>query len=137
MGENDRSSTGFLPPALFEIAADRFFANPQQSHEGWERAIDAQARIVATVGTALASVPPGTPAILCGHGGVGTLLKCFVGGYPIGRDQDQGRTGGTGGGNGFVFDWERRELLLDWTPLESIAPDWFTAPTIARAKVLT
>ena len=137
MGENDRSSTGFLPPALFELAADQFFAEPYRSYQGWERAADAQARIVETVGTALASVPEGTPAVFCGHGGVGTLLKCFIGDYPISRSHDQGRTGGTGGGNGFVFDWSRRQLLLDWTPLEALEPGWFEALAIAGAALLT
>jgi broad specificity phosphatase PhoE len=124
MGENDRSSTGFLPPALFEDHADRFFAHPQQSIEGWERAIDAQARIVATIRTALASVPEGVPAIICGHGAVGTLLKCRIGNRRISRDEDQSRIGVSGGGNGFVFDLAARQLLTDWTPMEEIAPGW-------------
>ena len=47
MGENDRSATGFLPGPDFEAMADRFFAQPDQSAEGWERAVDAQARIMA------------------------------------------------------------------------------------------
>lgn len=125
MGENDRSSTGFLPPALFEAQADRFFAQPQQSADGWERAIDAQARIVATVRTALASVPAETPAIFCGHGAVGTLLKCRVGNRRISRAEDQGRIGAAGGGNGFVFDLAAKQLLSDWTPMEEISRDWF------------
>ena len=125
MGENDRSSTGFLPPALFEAQADKFFAHPQQSADGWERAIDAQARIVSTVRTALASVPPGVPAILCGHGAVGTLLKCRIGNRRISREEDQSRIGVTGGGNGFLFDLAAKQLLTDWTPMEEIGPDWF------------
>lgn len=124
MGENDRSSTGFLPPALFEAHADRFFAQPQQSMDGWERAIDAQARIVSTVRTALASVPEGVPAIFCGHGAVGTLLKCRIGNRRISRAEDQSRIGVSGGGNGFVFELGARQLLTDWTPMEEIAPGW-------------
>jgi broad specificity phosphatase PhoE len=77
MGENDRSATGFLPPELFEATADRFFAEPETSVDGWERAIDAQRRIVDTVATALNSVPDGIPAIFCGHGAVGTLLNAM------------------------------------------------------------
>jgi broad specificity phosphatase PhoE len=46
LGENDRSATGFLPPPLFEAAADAFFANPETSFKGWETARAAQARIV-------------------------------------------------------------------------------------------
>lgn len=126
MGENDRSSTGFLPPALFEAQADKFFAHPQQSADGWERAIDAQARIVSTVRTALASVPPGMPVILCGHGAVGTLLKCRIGNRRISREEDQSRIGVAGGGNGFLFDLAARQLLTDWTPMEEIGPDWLS-----------
>jgi Fructose-2,6-bisphosphatase len=125
MGENDRSSTGFLPPALFEEQTDRFFAHPQQSADGWERAIDAQARIVATIRTALASVPPATPVIFCGHGAVGTLLKCRVGNRRISRDEDQSRMAAPGGGNGFLFDLMARQLLTDWTAMEEIGRDWF------------
>ena len=127
MGENDRSATGFLPPALFEATADRFFAEPETSIDGWERAIDAQRRIVGTVTTALASVPAGTPAVFCGHGAVGTLLKCHVAGRPISRDEDQGRTGGTGGGNCFVFDLPAGELCCEWTAMEDFAPGWFAS----------
>jgi broad specificity phosphatase PhoE len=125
MGENDRSATGFLPPPLFEATADRFFARPHESVDGWERAIDAQRRIVAAVTTALASVPEGVPAVFCGHGAVGTLLKCHVGSRPITRDEDQGRTGAAGGGNCFVFDLARGEVDGEWTAMEDFAPDWF------------
>lgn len=124
MGENDRSATGFLPPALFEETADRFFAYPQQNIDGWERAIDAQARIVAAVRTALASVPIGMVPIFCGHGAVGTLLKCRVGNRRISREDDQGHIGAPGGGNGFLFDLASKQLLTDWTPMEEIGPDW-------------
>lgn len=120
MGENDRSATGFLPPALFEATADRFFAAPEQSIDGWERAIDAQRRIVAAVAAALALVPEGTPAMLCGHGAVGTLLKCHVAGRAISRAEDQG----PGGGYGFVFDFGAGRLQSEWTPMEQLAPDW-------------
>jgi len=134
MGENDRSATGFLPPELFEVMADRFFAQPEQSVEGWERAVDAQRRIVSTVTTAMASVPAGTAAIFCGHGAVGTLLKCHVAGRAISRSEDQTRTGGTGGGNCFVFDLEAGTLHSEWTRLEDLAPGWF--PSVATAGVL-
>jgi len=49
MHENDRSATGFLPPYEFETVANRFFADPLVSIRGWERAIDAQLRIVREV----------------------------------------------------------------------------------------
>jgi len=125
MGENDRSATGFLPPHLFEETADRFFAEPEVSTSGWERAIDAQARIVATVTTAMASVPPGMPAVFCGHGAVGTLLKCHVGRRPISRSEDQSRHAHRGGGNCFVFDLAAGTLCCEWTAMEAFGPDWF------------
>ena len=125
MGENDRSATGFLPPALFEDTANRFFAHPRESIDGWERAIDAQRRIVHTVTTALAGVPRGTPAVFCGHGAVGTLLKCHVAGRRIDRREDQSRHAHRGGGNGFVFDLEASRLGCDWTAMEDLKPGWF------------
>jgi broad specificity phosphatase PhoE len=125
MGENDRSATGFLPPALFEAMADRFFAEPEVSAEGWERAIDAQRRIVATVATALASVPPDMPAVFCGHGAVGTLLKCHLAGRKISRSEDQSRHGNKGGGNCFAFDLDPPRLGGEWQAMEDFAPGWF------------
>lgn len=125
MGENDRSATGFLPPLLFEETADAFFAEPEVSTKGWERAIDAQRRIVTTVTTALASVPSGVPAVFCGHGAVGTLLKCHVGGRAIARSEDQSRHAHRGGGNCFAFDLAPGRLGGEWMAMEDFAPDWF------------
>ncbi len=136
MGENDRSATGFLPPVLFEATADRFFAQPHESADGWERAIDAQRRIVDTVRTALDCVPPGVQAIFCGHGAVGTLLKCHVGRRRISREEDQGRIGAQGGGNAFLFDLHAGQLLTDWCPMEEVGSDWFeTAPLVRQAEL--
>lgn len=53
MHENDKSATGFLLPDEFEVVANEFFAHPSASIWGWERAVDAQARIVREVGTVL------------------------------------------------------------------------------------
>lgn len=125
MGENDRSATGFLPPDLFETMADRFFAEPMVSADGWERAIDAQERIVTAVRIALASVPSGMPAIFCGHGAVGTLLKCHVGSRAIARSEDQSRHAHRGGGNCFTFDLQAMQLGCEWTAMEDFAPGWF------------
>lgn len=47
--ENDRSSTGFLPPDEFEQVADQFFAQPDLSVRGWETACDAQERIYRAI----------------------------------------------------------------------------------------
>lgn len=116
MHENDRSATGFLPPPRFEEAADQFFAYPLDSFKGWERAIDAQTRIVSAVDLVLADHDPQVPIAFIGHGGVGTLLKCRLAGKPISRTQDQP----PGGGNLFCFTLADRALSCDWTPME----DW-------------
>jgi len=112
--ENDRSATGFLPPAEFEEAADWFFAHPEESFRGWERAIDAQARIVHAVDRILADHDPAVPIAFVGHGGVGTLLRCHLANAWISRDFDQP----AGGGNLFAFSLADRRLSCDWTPME-------------------
>lgn len=114
MGENDRSATGYLPPGKFEAAADEFFAHPENSFRGWERATNAQACIVNAVEHVLKDNNQNHPILLVGHGGVGTLLKCHLAGVPIAR-HDQA----PGGGNVYAFRLEGRKLLCDWTPLES------------------
>ena len=114
MGENDRSATGFLPPPAFEAAADWFFAHPQESYRGWERAIDAQTRIAAAVDRILETHDPALPIAFVGHGGVGTLLKCHLGNRDIARTEDQP----AGGGNLFAFRLADRTLACDWTAME-------------------
>ncbi|MDB5894379.1 MAG: histidine phosphatase family protein [Rhodoferax sp.] len=100
LDENDRSATGFLPPPEFEAMANAFFAKPEASVRGWERAVDAQARVVAAVTRALAAHRgPGDLAIVS-HGAVGTLLYCHLAGVPIDRRWDQPPNGG---GNYFRF----------------------------------
>lgn len=113
MHENDRSATGYLFPDLFEQVADRFFAEPDRSVRGWERAIDAQHRIVREVETVLDRNRPGD-VLFVGHGGVGTLLICHLAGVPIARTHDQA----SGGGNYFSFDGMRRHLQHPWRPME-------------------
>lgn len=115
MGENDRSATGFLEPEKFEAAADTFFGNPDQSWQGWERAVDAQNRIVAAIFKALREQDVESPVLFVGHGAVGTLLKCHLTGRPIARSQDQP----PGGGNLFAFSLGDRTLRHDWTAIEA------------------
>lgn len=117
MGENDRSATGYLAPPEFEAMADAFFASPDVSVRGWERAIDAQVRIVTAVERVLASHDASEPIAFSGHGGVGTLLLCHLAGEPILRSHDQP----PGGGNVFAFAVGSRRLLFPWTPLEQVS----------------
>ena len=112
--ENDRSATGFLPPPEFEQVADLFFRHPDESIRGWERAADAQARIIGAVTRALDGGPDG-PSIIVGHGGVGTLLQCYCARRPIARVHDQP----AGGGNHYLFDIADRIVLYGWRSMET------------------
>ncbi|MGY4292615.1 broad specificity phosphatase PhoE [Bradyrhizobium sp. i1.4.4] len=115
MHENDRSATGFLKPAEFEEVADQFFAQPHLSVRGWERAVDAQARIVRETEAVLARNRPGD-VLFVGHGAVGTLLFCHQAGHAIDRVHDQA----AGGGNCFAFTREGRRVLHGWRKMEEI-----------------
>lgn len=115
LGENDRSATGYLPRAEFEAVANLFFARPEESVRGWERAIDAQSRIIAAVDQALAASVEGGDVAIVSHGGVGTLLLCYLNGCPIGREHDQPPNNG---GNYYAFDIQNRRLCHGWEPVD-------------------
>ena len=115
MHENDRSATGFLMPDEFEAVANEFFAQPQISVRGWERAIDAQLRIVREVEQVLARNRPGD-VLFIGHGGVGTLLYCHYSGFAIDRTYDQT----AGGGYFFAFTKDGRRVQHSWCRLEDL-----------------
>jgi broad specificity phosphatase PhoE len=116
--ENDRSATGYLAPPEFEAAADAFFARPEESVQGWERAVDAQARILRAVRAALA---PGGPVAVVGHGAVGTLLWLGLTGRPITRAADQP----AGGGHLYAFPFAGGAPLSPWIAFENwTGEDW-------------
>jgi broad specificity phosphatase PhoE len=115
MYENDRSATGFLPPKEFEAVADQFFAQPFVSTRGWERAIDAQFRIVREVEQVLARDRAGD-VLFVGHGAVGTLLFCHYAGVAIDRAHDQP----AGGGHWFAFVEDGRRVLHPWRRMEEL-----------------
>jgi broad specificity phosphatase PhoE len=114
LGENDRLATGYLPRSEFEAMADEFFARPQVSIRGWERAIDAQRRIVQAVEQVIAT-SDGRDIAIISHGAVGTLFLCHLKGVAITRSQDQP---GEGGGNVFSFDSADRHLLSGWRRID-------------------
>lgn len=108
--ENDRSATGYLPPAAFEAAADAFFAFPDVSFRGWETARAAQARIMG----AARRVAAADGVIMVGHGAVGTLLRQAVRGEAISRAGDQP----AGGGCLFAFDLGSGQASARWARME-------------------
>ena len=112
LGENDRSATGFLPPAEFEATADAFFAHPRRSVRGWETAEHAQRRMR----TAVARVTEGAvgDCAVVAHGGVGTLLLCHLLGRPVDRLLDQ-----PGQGSFFAYELETGRVLHGWRRIEA------------------
>lgn len=119
-GENDRSSTGYVSPERFEQLADAFFAHPDESVEGWEPAREAQARIAGAFEAAIALHAIERPIAFTGHGGVGTLLKCYLTGREIARSEDQRVIGNPKGGNVLVIRLADRKLFGDWVAMEAL-----------------
>ena len=115
LGENDRSSTGFLPPPEFEKVADAFFAAPEHSVLGWERAVDAQTRIVQAVTSLVRADRSAGSIAFVSHGAVGTLLYCHLTGQDISRRWDQPANGG---GNYFRFSLSPRAAHSHWLALD-------------------
>jgi len=115
LGENDRSATGFLPPDEFERVAGEFFSSPDKSVRGWERAIDAQSRIVRAVEKIAKQDKSGGSIAIVSHGAVGTLLYCHLAGQPIARRWDQPPNGG---GNYYRFSVAPRQAHFWWRPID-------------------
>ena len=111
IGENDRSSTGFVPEAEFEALASAFFLEAEQSIRGWERAVDAQRRIAQGLADLL--TPAERDVLVVGHGGVGTLWFCFLNGLAIDRRHDQ-----PGQGHYFSVNLQTRRAEHGWRPID-------------------
>ena len=116
LGENDRSATGFLPPDEFERIADQFFASPNESVRGWERAIDAQVRVVQAVEQIDKQDKTAGAIAIVAHGAVGTLLYCHLAGEPISRRWDQPPNGG---GNYYPFTLSPRAAHSWWKAIDT------------------
>jgi broad specificity phosphatase PhoE len=114
-GENDRSATGYLRGAEFASVVSEFFGRPEESVRGWERAVDAQRRIVAATTAVLRHKPVDGDVAIVAHGGVGTLLLCHLSGTPISQDGDQPPTNG---GNYFAFDLMTLRLIHGWRSID-------------------
>ena len=116
-GEIDRSRPGYVPAEKFEELANLCFGKPEESAGGWERAVDAQARIVAAFSGVLKGHDATQPIAFIGHGGVGTLLKSHLADRAISRAGDQP----LGGGNAYMVRLSDQLLLGDWMPFERFA----------------
>jgi broad specificity phosphatase PhoE len=116
LGENDRSSTGYLPGDEFWATAALFFARPDESVRGWEIARDAQRRIVDAVDAIVENDDSAGDIAIVSHGGVGTLYLCHLKGCPISQDEGQP---GTSGGCYYCFEARSKALLYDWRTIDS------------------
>jgi len=87
---------------------------PGRGVRGWERAVDAQTRIVAAMRDVLNAGPSGDIAVVS-HGGVGALLLCHLPGVPISRAADQ-----PPGAGGYVLAFDRTDWTLrhGWRPID-------------------
>jgi broad specificity phosphatase PhoE len=130
LGEYDRSSTGLLPPAEFLRLIDEFFRWPERSIRGWERAVDAQARVFGAVRAAVAKWAPSSldapDLAFVSHGAVGVLLLAQLSGAGISRAFDQplppaGSPPGTGGGYFFSFSLPGLEIEQRWQAIDGVA----------------
>ena len=110
LGEIDRSATGYLPPEEFEPVVGAFFAAPTESVRGWERAVDAQERIVGAV-RSYRTDSAGT--VFVSHGAVGALLFASLSGRAISRSLEQ-----PGMGSVFAFDPLAWTVTSGWQRIE-------------------
>jgi broad specificity phosphatase PhoE len=130
LGEYDRSSTGLLAPSEFWPLVDEFFRKPTESIRGWERAVDAQARVLGAVRgaatRALQASDGGRPdLVFVAHGAVGALLLASLSGAAISREFDQphppaGGPPGTGGGYYFSFSMPSLALEHGWRAIDAL-----------------
>jgi len=115
LGENNRSSTGYLPAKEFELLADEFFSKPLESVRGWETAQSAQSRIVKEVNRIIELTKDDEPIAIVSHGAVGTLLLCHLNHWPISRKHDQPSNGG---GNYFCFESKTFVVKHNWLAID-------------------
>lgn len=114
LGENGRESTGYIAPPEFWEVVDQFFAHPDESVRGWEKARDAQARIVEAVSRVAASEDEGV-ILVVSHGGVGALLTAHLQQVTIGQED---RPSNPSGGCYLVIDRSPLALRRSWREVE-------------------
>jgi broad specificity phosphatase PhoE len=115
LGENDRSATGFIAPPEFWEVVREFFGRPHESIRGWERAIDAQTRIVNAVRRLLCQDKTSGDLVVVSHGAVGCLLTAYLQQVEIGQES---RPQHPGGGCFIVIDRDTFTLTQDWRAIE-------------------
>ena len=118
LGENDRSSTGYLaPPEFWDVVAE-FFGCPDESVRGWETARAAQARIVGAVNRLAVEETTEGDIVVVSHGGVGRLLMALLQGLEIGEEDAPGHPGG---GCWIEIDRHSLAVMKTWQTIENSA----------------
>lgn len=112
LGEMDRSSTGFLPYDEFTSVVEEFFQNPDKSIRGWERATDAQDRIIKVLEEIQGEVSQDNNILIVSHGGVGALLLAKLEGKSIRNRTDQPEMGSY-----FIFDRKTKLPKSSWAKM--------------------
>lgn len=114
LAEIDREAVGFVPEPRFGELRERFFAEPEASPDGWERAVDAQRRILAALARVEAEAADGHDgdALVIAHGGVGALALAAKLKEPIALHLDQPRQGCW-----FAYDLADNRVLSEWVEM--------------------
>jgi broad specificity phosphatase PhoE len=115
LGENDRSATGYIAPPEFWDVVREFFGRPHESIRGWERAVDAQTRIVTATRRILREDETSDDIVVVSHGAVGCLLTAHLQKVEIGQES---RPQHPGGGCFIVIDRDSFTLTQDWRAIE-------------------
>jgi broad specificity phosphatase PhoE len=111
LGEIDRSKTGYLPPDKHLETVKLFYAFPNISINGRERAIDAQNRIIKTV-QRIVDLDFGTKEIaIISHGGIAALFLAYLSKEKI--DVSFGQPD-INGGCYFIFNAKTYQLISSW-----------------------
>ncbi|WP_112661853.1 histidine phosphatase family protein [Microvirga flavescens] len=115
LGENDRSATGYIAPPEFWDVVREFFDHPTRSVRGWERAIDAQTRIVRAMTRVLRSERGEGDIVVVSHGAVGCLLTAHLQRVAIGQES---RPTHPGGGCYLILDRDPLAIRSGWHAIE-------------------
>lgn len=118
LGEVDRSSTGYLPEKEHDQNGRMLFLYPTDSIDGWEKAVDAQKRMVSAVESLIADNQTTGDLVIITHGAVGSFLNSHLKNNPISLNDTPGIPGG---GGIFAFEAQSKNILYDWVNIDDVA----------------
>jgi broad specificity phosphatase PhoE len=106
--EADRSSTGALPLEEYMQGVRQAYLNPDIGFSGWESHRLMMQRNSIKVEEIMEKHKDQTVAII-GHGGAGTVLKCYIKGIEPDFAEDPKITGCF-----WICDWDNKKIIQDW-----------------------